>query len=161
MAAEPVLVRRIANLFFLGVILGAGTAYVFRAEISDAVFDSLVNNEAAIKRKWSPETGGRFDLRSERNDISFLRIAALHAAAPTSLGVPVAFELTNLGDANDFPNIAIVMIGAAGLPTRQVVFSPKDYVHYARFERQHVELLLQPHPEERSFKVQLFYEDKP
>lgn len=161
MAAESVFARRVSNLFFLGVALAAGTAYVFRAEISDAVFDSLANNEFAIKRKWSPENGGRFVLRSERNDISFLRIAALHVAAPSSLGVPVSFELTNLGDANDFPSIAVVMIGTGGLPARQVVFSPNDYAHDARFERQHVELLLQPHPEERSFKVQAFYEGKP
>jgi hypothetical protein len=156
-ATESMLIKRTANLVFLSAALAASAAYVFRAEIVDAVYDSLASNDVAIKRKWSPESGGRFTLRPERNDVAFLRVGALHAGAPTSLGVPVSFDLTNLGDANDFPNIAVVMASAGGRPVRQVVFSPGDYSHDSRFGQQHVELLLQPRPEEHSFTVRVFY----
>jgi hypothetical protein len=159
-AAEPMVIKRVAHLLFLAIALAAGAACVFRAELSEALYDSLADNDAAVRRTWSPSSGGKFALRPERNDASLLRVGSLHAGAPTSLGVPVSFDLTNLGDANDFPNIAVVMIGASGTPVREVVFRPSDYSHGSRFGLQHVELLLQPRHDERRFTVRVFYGDR-
>jgi hypothetical protein len=149
------------NLLFFGFALAASAAYVYRAELSEAVSDSLANNEVAVKRSWSPGSGGKFILRPEHNDALFLRVGSLRAGAPTSLGVPVSFDLTNLGDANDFPNIAVSMVGADGRYLRQLVFSPNDYAHDSRFALQHVELFLQPRPNEHSFTIKVFYGDRP
>jgi hypothetical protein len=160
-ATESTVMKRTMNLVFLGVVATAAALFVFRAELTEAAFDALANNEAAAKLKWSPDAGGKFVLRPERNDTLFLQVGALRSGAATSLGVPVSFDLTNLGDANDFPNIAVVMVGAGGQPLRQVVFSPKEYTHQARFEKQHVELMLQPRPGERSFTVRVFYGEQP
>lgn len=160
-ATEPIAIKRILNVLFFGVVLAAGAAYVYRAELYDAVLDSLSNNQAAVKRMWSPASGGRFTLRPERNDVLFLRVGSLRAGLPTSLGVPVSFDLTNLGDANDFPNIAVQMAGPDGRLLRQQMFSPDDYAHDSRFESQHVELFLQPQPNERSFTVTVFYGKRP
>jgi hypothetical protein len=155
------LIKRMSNLLFVSIALAASAGYVYRAEIFDMVYDSLASNEAAIKRKWLPENGGRFMLRPERNDVSFLRIGALRTGAPNSLGVPVSFELTNLGDANDFPNIAVFLVGADGKPVRHLVFSPSEYSHDSQFKQQHVELLVQPRPDEQRFTVQVFYGVRP
>jgi hypothetical protein len=157
LAVESTLTRKVVNLLFLGVIVAVSAVYLFRAELADAVVDSLSNNDVAAKRRWTPEVGGRFGLRAERNDAAFVQIDALRAGARSSLGVPVSFDLTNLGDANDFPNIAIVMVGAGSKPLRQILFSPRDYPHKERFEKQRVELILQPRPEELRFTVRVFY----
>lgn len=160
-ATEPIPIRRIRNLLFFGFALAASAGYVYRAELSEAVFDSLASNEGAVKRIWFPKSGGRFILRPEHNDPLFLRVGSLRAGAPNSLGVPVSFDLTNLGDANDFPDIAVLMVGTDGWPLRQLLFSPDDYAHDSRFGSQHVELLLQPRLDEHSFTVRVFYTDRP
>lgn len=159
LATESTVIKQTVNLLFIGLIVSAAAIFVFRAELSDVVFDSLANNEAAAKRRWDPGTGGTFVLRPERNDPLFLQVGGLRTGTATAVGTPVSFNLTNLGDANDFPNIAIVMVGAGGHPLRQIVFSPSEYSHDSRFGRQHVELLIQPRPGEHSFAVRVFYGD--
>jgi hypothetical protein len=49
------------------------------------------------------------------------------------------------------------MVGAGSKPLRQILFFPKDYPHKERFEKQRVELFLQPRPEELRFTVRVFY----
>jgi hypothetical protein len=159
LAAESTIVKQAVNLLFIGLVASAAAVFVFRAELSDAIFDSLANNEAAARRNWDPATGGTFVLRPERNDPLFLQVTELRAGIATAAGTPVSFNLTNLGNANDFPNIAIVTIGTDGRPLRQLVFSPKEYAHDSRFGRQHVELLIQPRTGEQSFTVRVFYGD--
>jgi len=161
LATEPTLMRRAINTLFLVVVLTVSVACVFRAEITDAVTDSLARNDAAIKRKWEEGISGRLSLRPQTNDPAFLQVTGLQSGAAMLAGVPISFDLTNLGDANDFPNIAVSMADAAGRPLRQILFSPADYTHGRRFEKERVELLLRPRPEERHFTVQAFYGDRP
>jgi hypothetical protein len=159
--SESILAKRLVNVLFLGVVATAVGIYVFRAELADAVSDNLHTNSAAMRRTWSPGDGGKFVLRPERNDPAFLRVGALHAGRASPIGVPVNFDLTNLGDANDFPNIAVVMTGSGGRQLRQILFSPQDYAHDSRFEKEQIQLLLQPRPEERGFTVRVFYGERP
>lgn len=161
LATEPTLIRRAVNTLFVGALLCIGTAYVFRAEITDAVTDSLSKNEAAVKRTWQEGLRGGLSLRPQTNDPAFLQITGLHSGAATQLGVPISFDLTNLGDANDFPNLAVLTVDGGGRPLRQILFSPADYNHGKRFERERVELLVRPRPEERKFTVQAFYGERP
>jgi hypothetical protein len=161
LATESTLVKRAMNLLFLGVLVTATGIYVFRTELADTVSDSFAGNDAAIKRRWLPGTGGKLVLRPERNDEAFLQVGALRSGMPSSIGVPVSFDLINLGDANDFPNIAVVMVGADRRPIRQILFSPADYTHDNRFGHERVELLLQPRAGERSFTVRAFYGERP
>lgn len=161
LATESTLVKRAMNILFLGAVLAAAGIYVFRAELTDTVSDGFAGNDTAIKRKWLPGTRGKLVLRPERNDAAFLQVGALRSGSPSSIGVPVSFDLINLGDANDFPNIAVVMVGADRRPMRQVLFSPADYTHDSHFEHERVDLLLQPRASERSFTVHAFYGDRP
>lgn len=160
-ATDTMLIKRIANLFFLAIALLASAVYVCRHELSDAIYDSLASNDSAIKRKWFPKNGGRFILRPAHNDVSFLRVSPLHVGVTTSLGVPVSFDLTNLGDDNDFPTIVVIMTSHIGKPMRRVVFEPSEYAHDSRFGQQHLELLLQPRSGERGFTVQVLYGNPP
>lgn len=159
--SESNLAKRVISVLFLGVVMTAVVIYIFRAELADAVADKLYTNSAAVRRTWSPGQGGKFTLRPERNDPAFLRVGALHAGRASSLGVPVTFDLTNLGDTNDFPNIAVVMTATGGRPLRQILFSPQDYSHDSQFEKQQVELLIQPRPGESGFAVRVFYGEAP
>lgn len=161
LATESTLIKRSINLLFFGIVLAAAGVYLFRAELAEAVSDGMASNDAAVKRKWLPGDGGKLVLRPERNDPAFLQVGTLRAGAPSSIGVPVSFDLTNLGDANDFPSIAVVMVDAGKRPLRQIVFPPTEYSHDRRFGKQRVELLLQPRPDERSFTVRAFYGDQP
>lgn len=160
LSTESSLLKRLINILFLGIGVATAAVYTFRAELSDTLTDALQARDGAVKRVWSPETPGSMALRPERNDDRLLKVGALHAGTPSSIGIPVSFELTNLGDANDFPNVAVVMIGAAGRETREVVFTPADYTHSSKFETQSIELLLHPRGEERSFTVRVFYGDR-
>jgi hypothetical protein len=159
--SESILAKRLVNVLFLGVVATAVAIYIFRAELADAVSDSVHTNSAAMRRAWSPGDGGKFVLRPERNDPTFLRVGALHPGRASSIGVPVNFDLTNLGDANDFPNIAVVMTGSGGRQLRQILFSPQDYPHGDRFEKEQIQLILQPRPDERGFTVRVFYGERP
>jgi hypothetical protein len=159
--SEPFLAKRVVNILFLGVVTAAVGVYLFRSELADAVSDNLRTNSAALRRTWSPIERGKFVLRPVRNDPAFLRVGALRAGRASSIGVPVTFDLTNLGDSNDFPSIAVLMTGTAGQPLRQILFSPRDYSHASRFEKQPVELFLHPRPEERGFTVRVFYGERP
>jgi hypothetical protein len=161
LATEPTLIRRAMNTLFMGALLCVGAAYVFRAEITDAVTDGLGKNDAAVKRKWEEGIRGKLSLRPQSNDPAFLQVTGLRSGAATQAGVPISFDLTNLGDANDFPNIAVLTVDAAGRPLRQILFSPADYNHGRRFEKERVELLVRPRHEERSFTVQGFYGEHP
>ena len=161
LVTESTLVKRAMNMLFLGAVLAATGIYVFRAELADTVSDGFAADDAAIKRKWLPGTRGKLVLRPERNDAAFLQVGALRSGSPSSIGVPVFFDLINLGDANDFPNIAVVMVGADRRPVRQVIFSPADYTHDSQFEHERIELLLQPRGNERSFTVHAFYGERP
>lgn len=155
--SESGVMRRFIQLVILSLVASVVLMAVFRAELSEALYDSLTNNTGAVKRTWSREMGGALALRPERNDPLFLRVDGLRAGVPSTLGVPVSFELANFGEANDFPNIAVSMAGADGRPLRRIVYSPQDYSHSHRFEKQHVELVLQPGPREVRFTVQVFY----
>lgn len=161
LATEPTLIRRAINTLFMGALLAAAAAYAFRAEITDAVTDGLNKNDAAVKRVWEDGVRGRLSLRPQTNDPAFLQVSGLRAGAATQVGVPISFDLTNLGDANDFPNIAVLTVDASGRPLRKILFSPSDYNHGKRFERDRVELLVRPRPDERSFTVQAFYGERP
>jgi len=161
LANESSLVKRAVNTLILCAVFMALGIYVFRTEIADTALDSFAGNDTAMKRKWLPGTHGKLVLRPERNDEAFLRVGALRSGSPSSIGVPVSFDLVNLGDANDFPNIAVVMVGADGRPIRQVLFSPADYTHDSQFEHERIELLLQPRASERSFTVHAFYGERP
>jgi hypothetical protein len=161
MASEPTYFKKFFNLLFLAIVVAAAGVYLFRAELSEAVSDAMAKNAAAVKREWAPGSGGVLVLRPEQNDQSLLKVGALRAGAPSSLGVPVSFDLTNLGDANDFPNLAVVMVGADGSARRTIYFTPTDYSHSNRFENERVELLLQPRPDEHRFTIRAFYGDHP
>lgn len=160
LSTESTLLKRLVNILFVGIGIAAAGVYTFRAELSDTLTDALQARDGAVKRVWSAETSGPMTLRPERNDDRLLKVGALHAGAPSSIGIPVSFELTNLGDANDFPNVAVVMIGAGGCETREVVFKPADYTHPSKFDTHSIELLLHPRGDERSFTVRVFYGDR-
>jgi hypothetical protein len=157
LATESSGVKKVINLLFVSAVLAIVVAYVFRAELSEAVSDAILDNPAAVKRPWSRDMGGRFSLRPGRNDAALLKVGALRLGQSTSMGVPIAFDLTNLGDANDYPSVGVIMLDANRRALRQVIFSAKDYQHEGRFQTHRVELLLQPRPEERSFTVRAFY----
>lgn len=161
MATEPTLIRRSINTLLVGALFAIAVAYVFRAEITDVVTDGLSSNDAAAKRVWVGGLRGRMSLRPQTNDPAFLQITGLRAGAATQVGVPISFDLTNLGDANDFPNIAVVTVDSNSRSLRKILFSPRDYNHSKRFERERIELLVRPLPGERSFTVHAFYGDRP
>lgn len=161
LATESTLVKHAFNILILGAVLMAVGVYVFRTELADTALDGFAGNDAAIKRRWLPGTRGKLVLRPERNDEAFLQVGALRSGSPSSIGVPVSFDLINLGDANDFPNIAMVMVGGDRRPIRQILFSPADYTHDNQFEHERIELLVQPRAGERSFTVHPFYGNRP
>ncbi|WP_371765513.1 hypothetical protein [Massilia sp.] len=161
LTAESTLAKKFVNLLFYGAAAIATTGYVFWTELTDAVTDQLTDRGAVVKRRWDPGLGGQLSLRPERNDTGFLQVSGLKSGARTPFGIPVSFDLTNQGAANDFPNVAVVMVNTSGQALRQILFSPKDYSHGTRFEKEHVELLLQPRGEERSFTVRVFYGERP
>jgi hypothetical protein len=155
---EPTLIKRLANLLFIGIVLAAIGVFIFRSELTEGVSDAMNDNNAmAIKRRWQPNVEGKFTLRTERDDAAFLQVTNLRSGAPTTIGVPISFDLTNLGDANGFPSLAVFMVDAAGQKTRQVDFQPNDYPHSSRFEKERIELVLRPAQHETSFTVHAYY----
>jgi hypothetical protein len=160
LTSEPTLFKRLANLLFMAVVLTAVGVFIFRSELTDAITDALNdNNGMAAKRRWDSSIQGKFTLRPERDDRAFLQVSDLRSGAATAIGVPVTFTLTNLGDANGFPSLAVVMVDANGRATRQVDFSPTDYTHASRFEKEQIQLVLRPLASEKSFTVHAYYGD--
>jgi hypothetical protein len=161
LVGESTLAKRFVSLLFYGAAAVASTGYVFWHELTDAVTDQLTACDTVVKRRWDRALGGHLSLRPERNDPAFLQVTSLKAGARTPFGIPVSFDLTNQSAANDFPNVAAVMVSSNGQALRQILFSPKDYSHGTRFENEHIELLLQPRGDERSFTIRVFYGERP
>lgn len=160
LSTESTFFRKIVSLAILTVILGVSIAFVFRPEINDAIVDRFALSENAAAHKWSKGVGGKVTLRPESNDSAFVRVANLRSGTPSRFGVPVSFDLINLGAMNDYPDIGVVMMGMRG-PTRETVYSPQQYAHGKKFEQERIELFLNPKPEETSFTVRAFYQERP
>lgn len=160
-SGELAWVRRSYHLVALGVMAAVLVAFAFRAEISDAVADRFDASNAGVRRTWVEGTVGRLNLRPQRDDPAFLLIQGLRVGSASSAGVSISFDLLNLGLANAYPNLAVSMVGANGDPVRQILFSPMDYGHGKRFEKERIDLLVQPRSGELRFTVRAFYGDRP
>lgn len=157
---ESTIFRKLVSIAILAVILSVGFAFAFRSEINDAIVDRFAQSESAAVVKWSRGIRGTVTLRPESNDAAFLRVANLRSGTPSRFGIPVSFDLINLGAMNDYPDLGIVMVGANG-PTRQMTYPSQQYAHGTKFEQERIEIFLQPRPGEYSFTVRAFYQGRP
>ena len=101
-----------------------------------------------------------FSLSPERNDVRFIQVSELKSGEPTTIGTPVQLLLTNKGDSNDFPSIKVILLNSAKQIVREQNFGPTDYQHSDKFESEEIHLLVNLNPNERSFTVKPYYEDK-
>lgn len=160
MKSDSLLLKEIVAFLILAAAGVVTAFYVFRADVTETLSDTLGNNQFAAKRALTDaEAGGNlaYELRPERNDVRFLHVGKLKSGATTSIGTPIEFLLTNQGESNDFPSIKVVFVNSSGNTVREQIFSPTDYHHADRFETEDVQLLASPNPGETGFTVQPFY----
>lgn len=151
-----------AYLLIIGLTLVA-IFFVFRAEFVNGLTDTVNSNQFAIKGTLSDSAiihNDHFILRPERNDSGFIQVSNFTSGTPSSLGTPINFEMTNVGDSNDFPNIKVFLVNYSGKIVRIVKFGSNDYQHSDKFEIEKIQVLISLNPGETKFTVQPYYEQK-
>lgn len=161
MSSENSPSKSVAETAFVVFAVMFAVGAVFWDQILDSVGDSLNTSKSVVVTsiddvQFLTRRKG-FELRSMRDDIELVKVSDLKAAAPTSVGVPVSFVLTNTGGANEFPSIRIYLTSITGRRVRAIDFRPTDYAHDKRFEVQKVDLLLSRQGGETGFTVEPYY----